>query len=75
MRRCARSMKQMNRISPATATMIATSVKPVTFPPPVRAVCARLNSVVGRLATIPAMMISDMPLPIPRLVILLADPH
>ena len=67
MRRWARSMKQMNSTSATTATMIAASDSGLTVP--VRPPSNSWTSVRGRCATMPAMMISEMPLPTPRLVI------
>ena len=60
-------MKQMNSTSTTTAPIIANTVKapidPVLYCEP------RLPMNDGIDATIPAMMISDVPLPIPRAVI------
>ena len=66
-RRCARSMKQMPRTKAVairtTPAIISGFIVPVR--PPSNN-CARAD---GSWATIPAMMISDTPLPMPRLVI------
>ncbi len=66
-RRWARSMKQMKRIRPTTSaiTRMISSGSMVLLRPPSNN-CA---SVRGRVATMPAMMIRLMPLPMPRLVI------
>ena len=66
-RRWARSMKQMNMTSATTAmTMPNTTIGSIV---PVRPPSNSWASDRGSEATIPAMMISDTPLPMPRLVI------
>ena len=60
-------MKQMNSTSTITARIIATIVNDEIEPE--RPPSNRLPMNTGICATIPAMMISDTPLPIPRAVI------
>ena len=67
MRRCARSMKTMNA---TTATDITRKMMMKTVEiAPVRPSSRVEASACGRFATIPAMMIREMPLPTPRAVI------
>ena len=67
MRRCARSMKTMT-ITTTTDISRKMMMKTVEIAP-VRPSSRVEASACGRLATMPAMMISEMPLPMPRAVI------
>ena len=66
-RRCARSMNTMNAITNTASTMKPTMKNGDSAP--VRPRSSSEASAVGRLATMPAMMISEVPLPTPRAVI------
>ena len=66
-RRCARSMNTMNAITRTASTMKPTMKNGDSAP--VRPRSSSDASAFGRLATMPDMMISDVPLPTPRAVI------
>ncbi len=66
-RRCERSMKTMKTIAPISTARMTTSMKALSCP--VLFSDSRLPSVRGRTATIPAKIIIDEPLPMPREVI------
>ena len=64
MRRCARSMKTMK---PMTATaMMKSAISTTADSAPVRPSSSVLASAPGSSATMPAKMMSEMPLPTPR---------
>src|SRR6266566_1925750 len=67
MRRCARSTNTINATIPAMKTRTRISVRIERFP--CRICWKRPETAEGRRTTIPAKMISEIPLPIPRSVI------
>ena len=66
-RRWARSIKTMNAITPKIMT--SSKMMNAADKAPVRPSSSVLARAVGRLATMPEKMISEMPLPMPRAVI------
>ena len=66
-RRCERSMKTIARTTITAKALIVNMAKPDRAPCWVRVSICQIP--LGRLATIPAKMIKDTPLPTPRLVI------